>query len=247
MYHISWHVPHIHVYLWVMIRKRNFTLQSTPKLRFHYQKQCCVIPKTPVFSGGVLLNRLRQYTTGWPRLNHSGSSDRLVVSLISGQGYFTLPYGHTKHNIHNREGGRKEQTWILVSSKRKKGEVCDTFLAFCELSQACIRAKLLAESPGMLTHLLTLANQASGSTGLDPALFCWLPCSVDQSWLPPSQSSLGPSFLRLLVGDLARKPFVWVLRQNRQRDVLIGHTHTHTTNAHIMSQVIQSAYSKSHL
>ena len=33
-------------------------------------------------------------------------SDRLVVSLISDQGYYKLLFGHTKHN---REGGRKEQ------------------------------------------------------------------------------------------------------------------------------------------
>ena len=66
-------------------------------------------------------------------LNHSWPSDRLVVSLISGQGYFTFLYVHIKHKILNQEGGGKEnkQTWTWVSSKRKKGEVCDTFLAFC--------------------------------------------------------------------------------------------------------------------
>ena len=58
-------------------------------------------------------------------LNHSWPSDRLVVSLISGQGYFTFLYRHTKHN---REGGRKEnkQTRTWVNSKCKKGEVSDT-------------------------------------------------------------------------------------------------------------------------
>ena len=51
-------------------------------------------------------------------LNYLWSSDRLVVSLISRQGYFTFLYKHTKHNIHNREGGRKEnkQTRTRVSS-----------------------------------------------------------------------------------------------------------------------------------
>ena len=80
---------------------------------------------------------LWQYTAGRPHyLNHanySWPSDRLVVSLISCQRYFTFLYGHTKHNIHNREGGGKEnkQTRTWVSSKRKKGEACDTFQAFC--------------------------------------------------------------------------------------------------------------------
>ena len=77
-------------------------------------------------------------------LNHSWPLDCQVVSLISGQGYFTFLYGHTKHNIHNREGGGKEnkQTRTWVSSKSKKEEVCDTFQASSELSRTCIRAKL---------------------------------------------------------------------------------------------------------
>ena len=43
-------------------------------------------------------------------LNYSCPSDHLEVSLISGQGYLTFLYVHTKINIHNQEGGRKEQT-----------------------------------------------------------------------------------------------------------------------------------------
>ena len=69
-------------------------------------------------------------------LNHSWPSNHLVVSLISSQGYFTFLYKHTKHN---REGGRKEnkqsQTW--VSSKHKKGKVCDTCVAFCASMGYC--------------------------------------------------------------------------------------------------------------
>ena len=38
-------------------------------------------------------------------LNTSWPSDHLVVSFIFGQEYFTFLYGHTKHNIHDREGG----------------------------------------------------------------------------------------------------------------------------------------------
>ena len=56
-----------------------------------------------------------------------------MVSLISSQGYFTFLYKPTKHNIHNREGGGKEnkQTQTWVGSKRTKREVYDPFLAFC--------------------------------------------------------------------------------------------------------------------
>ena len=45
----------------------------------------------------------------------------------------------TQNTTYTRKENKQTRTW--VSSKRKKGEVCDTFLAFCELSRACIRAK----------------------------------------------------------------------------------------------------------
>ena len=123
-------------------------------------------------------------------LNHS---DRLVVSLISGQGYFTFLYQHTKHNIHNREVGRKrnKQTRTWVSSKRKKGEVCDTFLAFCVLSRACIRAKFrqIHQEP-LGPHILAVGFPRLLLTTLS----CRLPCPADC----PVLFSRGPSFPRPL-------------------------------------------------
>ena len=57
-------------------------------------------------------------------LNHSWPSDRLVVSLSSGQGYFTFLYGHTKHNIHNQEVEEKRKSkhglGLALSARRKK-------------------------------------------------------------------------------------------------------------------------------
>ena len=60
-------------------------------------------------------------------------------------------------------------------------------------------------SPGMLTHVLTLANPAGVHTSWQsPALSCRLPCSVYWSVLPPSLHfptslfCLGPSFPRPL-------------------------------------------------
>ena len=38
--------------------------------------------------------------------------NRHVVFLIPGLGYFTFLYGHTTHNIHNRESGTKEEQII---------------------------------------------------------------------------------------------------------------------------------------
>ena len=166
-------------------------------------------------------------------LNQSWPSDRLVVSPISGQGYFTFLYGHTKHNIHNRERGRKEnkQTRIWFSSKPKKGVVCDNFAelsAHLWANASVYSGEIPTKLPGTLTHPLMLANAASESTGpsscslLFTASFCRLPPSVDCPVLSLPSSS-GP------VGDLARKPFVWVSHKNRQRDPLPGtHPHPHT-------------------
>ena len=127
-----------------------------------------------------------QCTTGRPTpyINHwiySCPSHRLVVSLISGQGYFTFLYGHTKHN---REEGRKEnkQTQTWVSSKRKKGEVFDTFLAFCELSRACILTKLPQSHQECWLIFLCWLNRpestvSSNCSLLPTVLFCRLVCS----------------------------------------------------------------------
>ena len=163
-----------------------------------------------------------------------------MVSLISDQGYFTSLFGHTKHNIHNWEGGRKEdkQTWTRVSSKLKKGEVCNTFLAFSELSRACIQAKLPQGHQECWLILSRWPTRLLSPQVLATTLFCRLPWSVHFSWLvcslpwplllyrlPPSLFCSGtflPSFSSGLVGNLERKPFVWVSRQSRQRNLLTG-------------------------
>ena len=86
-------------------------------------------------------------------------------------------------------------------------------------------------------------TQPLSPQALAPALFCRLPyyadcpvltCSLLLSTLfyrlscPFSMGPCLPSSSSGLVGNLAREPFVWVSRQNRQRDPLTGtHTHTH--------------------
>ena len=62
--------------------------------------------------------------------------------------------------------------------------------------------------------------------------FSWLLSPADYSLLLPSADCFSgillPSSSSGIVGDLTHKPFVWVSRQNRQRDRLAG---THTMNA----------------
>ena len=107
-------------------------------------------------------------------------------------------------------------------------------------------SEIPTKSSGTLTHPLTLAIPATGPNSrlsatvgfprlLPTALSYWLPWSVDCPVLLTALFCSGtflPSSSSGLVGNLARKPFVWVSRQNWQRDPLTGthsltHNHTH--------------------
>ena len=77
--------------------------------------------------------------------------------------------------------------------------------------------------PGLWVHRFQLLLQQL------PLSNCYLSLTVTHSSL---FTALGPclsSFSSSLVGNLARKPFVWVSRQNRQRHPLIG-SHSHPCN-----------------
>ena len=82
----------------------------------------------------ILENMCDNIPNGRPPLSQPPKS-LMAIRLSSGfshlrQGYFTFLYKHIEDNIHNREVEEKKnkqaRTW--VSSKRKKGEVCDTFV-----------------------------------------------------------------------------------------------------------------------
>ena len=171
-------------------------------------------------------------------LNYSWPSDCQVVSLISGQEYFTFLYEHTKYN---QEGGRKEKKHGLgLAPNARKGEVCDTFMLLSVHLQAIASvysSEIPTKSPGMLTHLLTLAIPACGSTHLSsrllsPAdclvlttsLFCLLLCSA-----------LGPSFPRPLPVscEISCASPLCVFRAKTDKRILwLAPTPTHTeTNA----------------
>ena len=183
-------------------------------------------------------------------LNYSWPLDRLVVFLISGQGishFFTDTQPTTYTTERAEEKKNKHGLGLAPSAKREKflTLLCSS-LCVCRLSQACIWAKFPQGHKGRLTHLPTLANLASQSTGSSSHLsqpsaspnFCRLVCSVHFSWLTPSFLSM--TFLPLssssLMGNLMHKSFVWVSSQNRQRDALTAiHTHTNEWMPSIMS------------
>ena len=64
---------------------------------------------------------------------------------------------------------KQARTWI--SSKRKKGEVSDTFsLLYASVAVTSVYSRILTQPPGTLTQPLTLANPVSGLTGPSSSL-----------------------------------------------------------------------------
>ena len=151
-----------------------------------------------------------------------------------GQGYFTF-FTNTQDATYTIERWKKRRTnnkhGLGLASSARRG-ICDTFLAFCDsVSVTSVYSKNPTQLPGTLTRPLAFAKPVSGSTGHSSSPssrpspdFCWL--------LSPVLRICLPSFSSGLVGNLARKPFVWVSRQNRQKDPLAGtHPNPQKTNA----------------
>ena len=94
-------------------------------------------------------------------------------------------------------------------------------LCICGLLRACIRCEIPTKPPGTLTQPLTLANLASGSTGRNCCSL--LLTSVDWFLLLTAlfSSALWPCLTSCsgLVGDHARKHFLWVSSKNRQKNL----------------------------
>ena len=114
-------------------------------------------------------------------------SDRLVVSLISDQWYFTFLDGHTKHNIRNRESGRKENKHgleLALSARRKK-----YVTLLCSSPCICWLSREIPTKPqwnaDSSSHVILPQVQAAAF--LDGQL---PPTSVDWSILSPSANWL---------------------------------------------------------
>ena len=117
---------------------------------------------------------LNQPNYFWPSESSNGFSH-----LRPGVFHISLP----TYKIHNRGGGRKEKTKTKnnrarVSTKRKREEICNTFVQLSVHLQVIAGVYLRETSTkplGMLTRLLALVNPASvGSTGPSSRLsdFC---------------------------------------------------------------------------
>ena len=132
-----------------------------------------------------------------------------------------------------RKKNKRALTWVCP--KHKKG-VLTLFWHFCA-SLAIVSVypnKIPTQLPGTLTHPLAQSVLASGSPGPNSSLQ-QPPLSDRHLSLTVANSSLltalGPyfsSFSSGLVGNLSRKPFLWV---SRRRNPLTGvHPHPHLQN-----------------
>ena len=133
-------------------------------------------------------------------LKHSWPSDRLVVSFISGKGishFFTdiLNTTSTTERVEEKRTN-KHGLGLAPSARREKFMILSQHSMHLWPIAIVYSSEIPTKSPGMLTHPLTLANQASKSTGpsshllslagcpvLSTSLFCRLPWSADSSGL----------------------------------------------------------------
>ena len=162
-------------------------------------------------------------------------SEHLVVSLISHQGHYTFLYRYAKHKL---EGGGKEpmnKHGLGSAPSTRRGKTMWHFCAALRVFTGYHR-RIFARK----FHKATRNADPSLDCLLCPASIFSLPLSADgvllwtaiSSWLFSSAllCQLTPSVLSGTVlpsstSGLALKPFVFVLRQNRQRD---SPTDTHT-------------------
>ena len=170
----------------------------------------------PLVANPVLINffKLIQFPA---RDSSSGSAGLFHISLRPQKKY-------------NRDSGRKnEQTnnMDLCQLQAQEREFCDDFVQlfvhFVDYRGRAFCAQLLQKLLRMPAHFWLSSLIAS---------LCWpsVPWTPSSTPTPRLPSSSGPVFSRTFfssstsgfAGDLEFKPFVWVSRQNRQRDCLPG-------------------------
>ena len=189
---------------------------------------------TPSGRPPIISTSLNQYYS-WP-----------VINLVVSAGVF---------HISLRPQKTQQRGWKFQAQER---EFCGTLYSpcICRLSPACILRETSTKATSHADISRWLTRPLCRSSGLYSRLsdFCWLrslpfllmPTSADYcQLLSPSfftnrPSVLSGTFLSSstsgFAGDLVLKAFVWVSRQNKQRD----RTHTHTQpNAHIVSHFPQ--------
>ena len=155
---------------------------------------------------------------------------------------------HKTQHTQQREWEKREQSWTWVSSKRKKGEVCDAFVLFSVHLQA-IESDIPTKPQTNATHLprwptghhslqvlaATFLDRQLLSTSVDCPVLSQLVCYVQFSWLTPSLFFLGPSFPRPLPISWKISPIspLCGFRAKREKGIFwLALTHTHRNECH---------------
>ena len=133
-------------------------------------------------------------------------------------------------SVYLRENTHKATIYADLSSRVDQPGICRSTDPSSRLSDFCWLVSSVSDS-----HLPDWPVLSTGICCplLLTASFSWLPlsCRLSFSGLTSRADwSLGPSFPRL-VGNFARRTFVWGSRQNRKRDSLTG-THIHRNRCH---------------
>ena len=176
-------------------------------------------------------------------LNHSWPSDRLVVSLISGQGYFTF-FTDTQNTTYTTEWVEEKRTnkhgLGLAPNKRMEKFVTllRSFLCICGLTRACIRSKFPQSHQECWLIFSRKPTRHLSPQVPAPTLICRMPCSANlYSVYCFLLLSPGPSFRRPLPvsWDISRvSPLCGFRAKTDKRIFWLALTHLHTTNAHIV-------------
>ena len=156
----------------------------------------------------------------------------LVVLLLLGHKWGSIGVHHLSLLLQQCPACLVRLTWIIfvmgsrtwVCSKRKKGEVFDTCVWFyVHLAIASVYPSEIPTHPLTLADLTSEATGPNSSLGIRLSLTVTIPrMSVDYLLLLTTQGPCFPSSSSGLLGNLTHKPFVWVSRQNRQRNPLTG-------------------------
>ena len=161
-----------------------------------------------------------------------------LIAIRSSRGFshlrpgdFHMLYTQQKQHIQPREWKKrrtnKHGLGLAPSARRQKFE--HFYVVFCaSVAIASVYPnEIPTEPPEPLIYILALANADSGSKGpgyplssrhCQTVAFPWLLLTALEPCLSSSSSGL--------VGNLTRKPFVWVSRQSRHRNPLTG-AHPH--------------------
>ena len=135
-------------------------------------------------------------------------------------------FTNTPDTTYTTESERKNKHELGLTPSARREKFLTLFCGFLWAIASVYPSEIPTHSPGTLTHPLTLADQASESTGPSSSLSCRISLTVTFPRLLLTALEPCLSLSSGFVGNIACKAFEWVSHQNRQMNPLTG-THPH--------------------